>query len=237
MQYKKMLLTVGAVGALGVAGSFGTYAAFTDELPAQESQFKTGLVKVTGGFNMPDVSSLATQEPARAGDITITNTGTEPINVYMDWDGPVGTLKSDGAPSPTNKTFFSDDVLAENILVDSSYDAGFTQLLDDKTRLWKLNDRNLSPLIETTAGFPKTVLNPGQSKTLFFRVRLREQGPNAYGANADDNVMQGKALVESIKVKAIEAGTSTRGLGSTHDLTIGDNAPIDGYSDDGDKGL
>jgi predicted ribosomally synthesized peptide with SipW-like signal peptide len=236
MQYKKMLLTVGAVGALGVAGSFGTYAAFTDELPAQESQFKTGLVKVTGGFNMPDVSSLATQEPARAGDITVTNTGTEPINVYMDWDGPVGTIKSDGAPSPTNKTFFSDDVLAENIQVDTSYNSDFTGPGDDKTRLWKINDRGLSALYDLTGS--KIVLNPGQSKTVFFRVRLREQGPNAWGSNSDDNVMQGKAVVESIKVKAIEAGNSVRGLGPVgNPLALDPDANLDGYNDTGDKGL
>jgi predicted ribosomally synthesized peptide with SipW-like signal peptide len=206
MQYKKMLLTVGAVGALGVAGSFGTYAAFTDELPAQSTQFKTGTVKVTGGFQMPDVSSLGTQEPKRAGHMTVQNTGTEPINVYMDWDGPVGNIKQDG----NGGAFFSDDVLAENIEVDSSYDSNFATLGDNKTRLWQVNNRGLLPLPGPSGNL---VLEPGQAPTVDFRVNLREQGPNAYGQNLDDNVMQGKAIVETIRVKAIEAGTSTRGLG------------------------
>jgi predicted ribosomally synthesized peptide with SipW-like signal peptide len=246
MQLKKALITAGAVGALGVAGSFGTYAAFTDQLPAQESQFKTGTVEVTGGFNMPDLSSLGTQEPARAGSMTIENTGTEPVHVYVDWDGPVGTLQADGVPGPGNAVFFSDNVLAENILVDSSYQSDF-HLHDDNiaknedgdaaTRLWKINDRTMSPLRDIAAGFPKTILQPGQSKTIYFRVRLREQGPNAWGQNADDNVMQGQAINETLKVAAIEAGSSTRGLpAGAVEVPQGD-LDYDGYADNGDKGL
>ena len=227
---KKALATAGAVAALGALGGFGTFAAFTDQLPAQQTQFKTGTVKVTGGFNMPDASSLGTQEPARAGSMTIKNTGTEPVNAFVDWDGPVGNIKCDGVcDRNTNKTAFSDDPLAENIIVDSSYDADFAHLLDDNTRLWKLNDRNLFPLLD--GGLNKLVLQPGQERTLYFRVRLREQGPNAWGQNADDNVMQGKAANETINVKAIEAGTSYRGLG---DVTAGSDGLPQGWTDTAD---
>jgi hypothetical protein len=212
VKLKKAILTAGAVGALGVAGSFGTFAAFTDALPDQASTYTAGTVDIAGGFNLPNTSSLSTQEPASAGTVTITNNGTEPVNVWMDQDGPVGTISDPGGAAGG----FSDNLLAENIEVTSSLGlpGGGTFPLDASTRLWKVNRRGLSPLPgpgTTTTTLVPLVLQPTEVVTVNFSVKLRERGEGVGDTSALDNAMQGLSAAETLKVKAIEAGANDFG--------------------------
>ena len=199
--WSKIAMTAGAIGALGVAGSFGTFSAFTATTPDYQTQFKTGSVKVDNEFSMPDASNLATLNPVSAGYIKFTNTGTEPQNIWIDFDGPTGNItnqqNSNGTVTP-----LTDDALLDNIIVDTSYDQNFASLLDDKTRLFRINNRGLSPLPDAVNPLSGPLTIPaGQSKTLFLRVNLRHRIDGG-----DDNANQLKAVTETIHVKAIEAG-------------------------------
>jgi hypothetical protein len=199
--WTKLAMTAGAIGALGIAGSFGTFSAFTASTPDYQSQFKTGSVSVDNAFSMPDASNLATLNPVSAGHITFTNTGTEPQNVWIDFDGPTGNITTQQNSNGTT-TPLTDDPLVDNVIVDSSYDADFAHLLDDKTRLFRINNRGLSPLPDPANPTTQAlVIAPGASKTLYLRVNLRHRLDGG-----DDNVNQLKAVTETVHVKAIEAG-------------------------------
>jgi hypothetical protein len=198
----KIGATAAAIGALGVAGSFGTFSAFTAESAPSTSQFKTGSVKIDNEFALPTLDHMATQQPAKAGYIKVTNTGTEPANVWMDFDGPTGNITPQGSASPT-----TDNPLVDNIIVDSSYDADFAHLMDDQTRLFRINNRGLSPLPSATDPLHAAlVVQPGQSGVVYFRARLRERLDGG-----SDNVNQLQAVTETVTVKAIEAGGTTFG--------------------------
>jgi hypothetical protein len=212
VKLKKAILTVGAVGALGVAGSFGTFAAFTDALPDQASTYTAGDVDIDGTFVMPNVSSLSTQEPASAGSVAVTNNGTEPVNVWMDQDGPVGTLTDLAGPAGG----FSDNLLAENIQLSSTLTipGGITYPLDVNTRLWKVNRRGLAPLpgpTSTASNNVPLVLQPSQTATLNYTVKLRERNEGVGDTSALDNAMQNLTIDEVLHVKAIEAGANDFG--------------------------
>jgi predicted ribosomally synthesized peptide with SipW-like signal peptide len=204
--WSKLAMTAGAIGVIGVAGSAGTFASFTSSAGSYTQEFKTGNVQVTGGFHLPDLSNMGTNDAKYAGSITVKNTGTKPINPYIDFDGPVEQGAAHGYPYSTN-------LLAENIIVDSSYDANFAAgtLMDDATRLWRLNQRDATPMSE---GTDKLVLQPGQERTIYFRVHLRSRdhdgsegnGSVGEGDGGADNEMENLSITETVNVKAIEAG-------------------------------
>jgi hypothetical protein len=205
--WSKLAMTAGAIGVIGVAGSAGTFASFTSSAGTYTQEFKTGNVQVTGGFHLPDLSNMGTNDVAQAGSITVKNTGTKPINPYIDFDGPVEQGTAHGYAYSTN-------LLAENIIVDSSYDASFpvASLMDASTRLWQLNKRDATPMSD---GAGKLVLQPGQERTIYFRVHLRTRdhdgtevpvGASGEGDGGADNEMQNLSITETVNVKAIEAG-------------------------------
>jgi hypothetical protein len=201
--WSKLAMTAGAIGVIGVAGSAGTFASFTNSAGSYTQQFKTGNVQVTGGFHLPDLSNMGTNDVAQAGSITVKNTGTKPINPYIDFDGPVDFVAPPAYAHSSN-------LLAENILVDSSYDPNFAtgSLMDAGTRLWVLNRRGLSPFVND-AGNGALVLQPGQDRTIYYRVRLRSRDTDELvqpGDGGSDNDMQNQSITETIDVKAIEAG-------------------------------
>jgi predicted ribosomally synthesized peptide with SipW-like signal peptide len=196
--WSKLAMTAGAIGAIGVAGSFGTFAAFT----ASESKSDTitsGTIKVQNDFALPDWQNLGTADtiwpggtttPAykKAGHITVKNTGSLAQDVYIDFDGP-------GVEDATSPNVESSDVLASNIIVDSSTSADYSTPGDDATRLYKLNRRGPTKVF---------TLEPGVEKTLFFRAFLRERAPGVYAGG--DNEMQDKTLNEKVTVSAVEVG-------------------------------
>ncbi|HEY4093934.1 MAG TPA: hypothetical protein VGM33_00390 [Baekduia sp.] len=200
--WSKLAMTAGAIGVIGVAGSAGTFASFTSSAGTYTQEFKTGNVQVTGGFHLPDLSNMGTNDVAQAGSITVKNTGTKPINPYIDFDGPVDAVAPPAYPHSSN-------LLAENIIVDSSYDANFGAgtLMDDATRLWRLNQRDATPMSD---GADKLVLQPGQERTIYFRVHLRTRDHDgtepSEGDGGADNEMQNLSITETVNVKAIEAG-------------------------------
>jgi predicted ribosomally synthesized peptide with SipW-like signal peptide len=222
-QWSKLAMTAGAIGVLGVAGSAGTFASFTAS-GAKDTSFSTGNVSIDNHFALPAASNLGTMDPknANAGYITVTNNGSKPINAYIDFDGPVAKDLT-GYPHSTN-------VLAENIVLDSSYKdfntPGFNEtdfsaggdLLDNETRMWRVNDRGLTPLYDLSdpAHPALAVLNPGQSKTIYYRVRLlsrdnaQNKEANPASTHGDgpgqDNTMENKSLDERVWVNAVEAG-------------------------------
>lgn len=206
MQFKKALLTAGAVGVLGTAGTFGTFAAFT----ASESTpltVEAGTVKIKNTIDFTKLATLGTADksngpsddtaqydltatPKQQGSITVENTGTQPQDIYIDFDGP-------GVQDMVDPYKGSSNLLAENIKVDSSFDPNFGQLLDNGTRLWQLNRRGLSQYF---AAVPK-----GESRTLYFRFWLRERRVDLFPTG--DNAMQGLKLDnQNVTVKAVEAG-------------------------------
>jgi hypothetical protein len=216
LKLNKLMLTAGAVGALGIAGSFGTFAAFTDVNPATTVPVTSGTIKVANNFQLPDLTNLGTRDTTwncnsdngttsptggssecfggdngkRAGSIRVENTGTLPQDVYLDFDG-VGNW---GVSSPNVE---SGDVLADNIIIDSSFDSNFGTLLNAGTRLWVVNREGPAKV---------ATLDVGQSKTIYFRAHLRERFPGTYPGG--DNEMQGKTLSkpEKVTVSAVEVG-------------------------------
>jgi hypothetical protein len=225
MKYKKALLTVGAIGVLGTAGSFGTFAAFTDALPAEESVIDTGDIEITGTFAIPDISNLVTGDPAQPQSMTITNTGDRASQIWIDQDGPVGNLTDLLGPAGG----FSDNLLAENLIVTASYDvldSGDNVIvndfpLDQSTRLWKVNRRGLAPVpgVGTTSAtnVQPLALQPGQKLVISSTVNLRERGANGLddaGLNVDtsalDNAMQNLSINQTLHVRAIEATTQAQ---------------------------
>jgi predicted ribosomally synthesized peptide with SipW-like signal peptide len=209
----KLGVTAAAIGALGVAGSFGTFSAFTAS-ETKNTTFSAGTVKIENEFNLPwqDLgtarrAAFAGGNGASAGHVKVTNTGTEPINVFIDFDG---TVDNPNWQIPSGANSHSTNLLAENLKIDSSYTSDFAQLGDDSTRLWMLNRRGLSPLPDPLTGKP-LVVEPGQSKAIYYRAWLRERDASnpvlaEQGDGGDDNAMQGLSIAEKVTVKAIEAG-------------------------------
>lgn len=214
MRYKKALLTVGAVGVLGTAGSFGTFAAFTDAVDAPASTWSTGNIEITGTFDLPSIDKLVTGDAAKAGTVTVTNTGDRAEQVWMDQDGPVGNTTEAGSGT-------SDHVLADNLVINSTLTipnpgtgpATITYPMDQDTRLWKVNRRGLAPLpgpTSTPANLVPLVLQPGQSATVGFTVDLRERNLGAGETSALDNVMQGQTIQQLLYVRSIEANAASQ---------------------------
>jgi hypothetical protein len=202
MQFKKALLTAGAVGVLGTAGTFGTFAAFT-ATDAKDLTVTSGTVQIENTVDFASLANLGTSDQSmgtltnadhtaldkQTGSITIKNTGSLPQDFYIDFDGP-------GVADQTSPNVGSTNLLAENIKVDTSGDA-FTTQWDDGTRLWQLNRRGLTRYF---ANVPA-----GESRTLSLKYWLRERVPTEYAGG--DNEMQGLSLSnEKVTVKAIEAG-------------------------------
>ena len=202
MQFKKALLTAGAVGVLGTAGTFGTFAAFT-ATDAKDLTVTSGTVKIDNNVDFASLANLSTADlsvgtlagadhsatPKETGTITITNTGSLPQDFYIDFDGP-------GVQDMTSPNTGSTNLLAENIKVDTSGD-NFTTQWDDGTRLWQLNRRGLTKYF--------SAVPPNESRTLSLKYWLRERAVSEYPGG--DNEMQGKTLSgEKVTVKAIEAG-------------------------------
>ena len=215
MNFKKLALTAGAVGALGVAGSFGTFAAFTAE-ETKDLAFSAGTVKIVNEFDLPwqDLGT-GVRDAASAGHITVKNDGTEPVNVFLDYDGVVDVADW-ATPGTANR--HSTNPLAENLNIDSSYTSDFAQMGDNATRLWVLNRRGLSPLPNATGTAP-LVLNAGDSKTVYFRAWIRERSATnpIPGDGGDDNAMQGLISNQKVTVKAIEAGADDLPLVPAYD--------------------
>ena len=215
MKLNKLILTAGAVGAIGIAGSFGTFAAFTDVNPSETVNVASGTLEVDNNFALPDLTKLGTRDttwtcnstdgtasPAgssqcfggdadkRAGSITVTNTGSLPQDVYLDFDG-VGKI---GVTSPNAE---SGDVLADNIIIDSAFDENFTTPGHRGTRLWVIN-----------RGGPAqyATLQPNDSTTIYFRAHLRERFAGQYAGG--DNELQNKTLSipQKVTVSATEVG-------------------------------
>jgi len=212
----KLGATAAAIGALGVAGSFGTFSAFTDA-QTKDVAVTSGTLKVTNDFQLPKFENLGTRETTytcdkdtglpggtgasecaagdagkSAGHITVTNTGSLPQDVYIDFDGPAATDVS--SPNAENS-----NVLASNIIMDSSNDANFTTLGWVATRLFKFNNSGPLPYIQN--------LEPGHSQTVYFRAWLRERQAGVYALG--DNEMQNKSITgEKITVTGIETGHS-----------------------------
>jgi predicted ribosomally synthesized peptide with SipW-like signal peptide len=216
MKVKKLALTAGAVAALGMAGSFGTFAAFTateTNTPAVTS----GTIKVLNNFELPSLANLGTRETTftcnggtglaptgtqsggsechagadgkRAGEITVKNTGSLAQDVYIDFDGP-------GVADATSPNVESSDVLASNIIVDSSFDEDFTTLGWAATRLFVMN---------RAAPAKYFTLEPGAEETVYFRAWLRERAAGQYPLG--DNEMQDKTIAnQKVIVTAVEAG-------------------------------
>jgi predicted ribosomally synthesized peptide with SipW-like signal peptide len=215
MNFKKLALTAGAVGALGIAGSFGTSAAFNAD-ETKELAFSAGTVKIVNEFNLP-WQNLGTgvREGANAGHIKVKNDGTEPINVFLDFDGVVDVVDWQ-TPGTSNR--HSTNPLAENLNIDSSFSSDFAQMGDNATRLWVLNRRGLSAVPNATGTGP-LVLDSGQEKTIYFRAWIRERSATnpIPGDGGDDNLMQGLVSNQKITVKAIEAGADDIPLTSPYD--------------------
>jgi hypothetical protein len=218
VKYKKALLTVGAVGVLGTVGSFGTFAAFTDTNPSTTVPVRSGTIIVDNQFDLPDLTNLGTRDTTftcpgatgtnpgtgssecwggvgpdaskRAGFIKVENTGSLPQDVYVDFDG-VGKI---GTTSPNVE---SGDPIADNLIIDSSFDPNFGTLGHAATRLWVIN----------RAGPTKyATLQPGQSQTIYFRAHLRERIAGVYAGG--DNELQDKVLSipQKVTVSAVEVG-------------------------------
>jgi predicted ribosomally synthesized peptide with SipW-like signal peptide len=215
--WKKAAMTAGAIGALGVAGSFGTFSAFSAS-ESVDQPISAGSVDIANNFSLP-WSNLGTARRAayaganglggngaNAGYIKVRNTGTKPINVWLDFDGPVGVANW---MQPSTAGLQSTNLLAENIKIDTSWDENFSTLKDDSTRLWLLNRRNLSPLTDANG---LVAIAPNDSRTLYFRAWLRERdlsNPDSHeqGDGGADNDMEGLSIGdEKVTVKAIEAG-------------------------------
>jgi predicted ribosomally synthesized peptide with SipW-like signal peptide len=216
MKVKKLALTAGAIGALGMAGSFGTFAAFT----ATETHTPTvssGTIKVLNKFELPSLANLGTRETTftcnggtglaptgtqsggsechagadgkKAGYITVENTGTLPQDVYIDFDGP-------GVADATSPNVESSNVLASNIIVDSSFDENFATLGWAATRLFVMN---------RAAPAKYFTLQPDTEKTVYFRAWLRERAAGQYPLG--DNEMQNKQITDQkVIVTAVEEG-------------------------------
>jgi hypothetical protein len=215
-QWSKLAMTAGAIGVIGVAGSFGTYSAFTAQNAPKTVDVHSGTIKVDNNFQLPDLTNLGTRDTTwncdgntgrptgssecwggtgpdaskRAGYIDVQNTGSLPQDVYVDFDGV-------GKTGVTSPNLESGDVIADNLIIDSSYDSDFSTVGDAGTRLWVLNRRGPS-LVAT--------LQPGQAKRIYYRAHLRERFPGIYPGG--DNEMQDKALSipETVTVSAVEAG-------------------------------
>lgn len=217
-QWSKLAMTAGAIGVIGVAGSFGTYSAFTAQSAPKTVDVHSGTIKVDNQFALPDLTNLGTRDtswncdgntglPAagktsecwggagpdaskKAGFIQVQNTGSLPQDVYIDFDGV-------GKTGVTSPNLESGDVLADNIIIDSSEDEDFSTIGWAGTRLWVIN----------RAGPTKyATLAPGEVKRFYFRAHLRERFPGVYAGG--DNEMQDKTLSipETVTVSAVEAG-------------------------------
>jgi|tagenome__1003787_1003787.scaffolds.fasta_scaffold20647781_1 hypothetical protein len=208
--WKKLAMTAGAIGALGVAGSFGTFSAFT-AADAKDVSVSSGTLKISGTFNLPDLTNLGTRESGwncnsatgqptgtsecwfgpdgkKPGEIIVTNTGSLPQDVYFDFDGPGGDAANPAATSSTNP-------LAESIIVDSSTTSDFTGPGDVASRLWIVNRRGPTKMF---------TLNAGDTAHFYYRFWLRESAPGQY-ANGD-NELQGRSLNEHVTISAVEVG-------------------------------
>jgi hypothetical protein len=220
--WSKLAMSAGAIGVIGVAGSFGTFSAFTAANPSHAVNVASGTIEVSNDFQLPDLSNLGTRDTTwscngdtgvaagtsecfggvgedaskSAGSIVVENTGSLPQDVYVDFDG-VGKT---GVASPNLE---SGDVLADNIIIDSSTNAHFDTRIDAGTRLWVIN----------RAGPRKFLtLQPGESQRIYFRAHLRERSsvnPDGSPVYPDgDNAMQGQhlSIPEKVTVSAVEVG-------------------------------
>ena len=213
--WSKLAMSAGAIGVIGVAGSFGTFSAFT-AAQTKTDTITTGTIRVSNDFQLPDWHNLGTSptdrvghaggtttpEYKKAGSITVKNTGSLAQDVYLDFDGP-------GVEDQTSPNLGSTDVLADNIIMDSSLDADFSALGDEDTRLYKVNRRGPSEIFAN--------LQPGEQKTIYFRVYLRERLVNEYPLG--DNEMQNKSINEKITVSAVEAGRDDLQIPSVNDAS------------------
>lgn len=199
---------VGVLGTAGSFGTFAAFTD-TNNTP-QTFTAGAGTLIVDNDFDLPDLTELGTRETSayncnrttglpgtpefpntgsecwagstgkRAGSITITNAGTVPQDVYLDFDGPIA----------------ADNLLAENIIIDTSdADTFLPETGHTATRLRTINNAGPTLSVQNLAA--------GATKTIHFRAWLRERPAAIVNG---DNLMQDLEITEKITVGGIEVG-------------------------------